>query len=61
MYAVINGYLNDVETAKVAEWENGLFEYLRSRNGELLGRIATGYWDETDVATLKEALKGYKG
>jgi hypothetical protein len=50
-----------VETAKVAEWENGLFEYLRSRNGELLGRIATGYWDETDVATLKEALKGYKG
>jgi F-type H+-transporting ATPase subunit alpha len=61
VYAVINGYLNDVETAKVAEWENGLFEYLRSRNGELLGRIATGYWDETDVATLKEALKGYKG
>jgi F-type H+-transporting ATPase subunit alpha len=31
VYAVTNGYLNDVEPAKVAEYEEGLFEYLKAR------------------------------
>ncbi len=61
VYAVINGYLNDVEPGAVAAWEDGFFDYLRSRYGELLGRIAEGFWDDSDVETLKEALKGYKG
>ena len=60
VYAVINGYLNDVEPSRVAAWEDGLYEYLRGRYGELLDRIAEGYWEDEDVETLKEALKGYK-
>jgi len=59
VYAVINGYLNDTEPAKVAEYEKGLFEYLRARYGELLGRIEQGYWDDSDIAKMKEALTGY--
>ena len=59
VYAVINGYLNDVEPAKVAEYEEGLFEYLRARYGELLERIEQGYWDDSDIETMKEALTGY--
>ena len=61
VYAVINGYLNDVEPAKVAEYEEGLIEYLQARYGELLDRIEQGYWDSEDVDKMKEALKGFKG
>ena len=59
VYAVINGYLNEVDPAKVAEYEDGLFEYLHARYGELLDRIEQGYWDDSDVETMKEALTGY--
>ena len=59
VYAVINGYLNDVEPAKVAEYENGLFEYLQARYSGLLERIEQGYWDDSDIETMKEALTGY--
>ena len=61
VYAVINGYLNDVEPAKVAEYEAGLFDYLRARYSGLLERIEQGYWDSEDVDKMKEALKGFKG
>ena len=59
VYAVINGYLNDVEPAKVAEYEEGLFEYLHARYSDLLDRIEHGYWDDSDVEKMKEALTGY--
>jgi len=59
VYAVINGYLNGTEPAKVAEYEEGFFEYLRARYGELLERIEQGYWDDSDVEKMKEALTGY--
>ena len=61
VYAVINGYLNDVEPAKVADYEAGLFNHLRARYSGLLERIEQGYWDSEDVDKMKEALKGFKG
>ena len=48
-----------MDPAKVAEYEDGLFEYLHARYGELLDRIEQGYWDDSDVETMKEALTGY--
>ena len=60
VYAVINGYLNEVEPKDVAAYEDGLFEYLEARYGDLLKRIAAGFWEDSDVATLKEALQNYK-
>ncbi len=60
VYAVINGYLNDVEPKDVSAYEDGLYEYLEARFGELLERVEQGYWEDSDVETLKEALKGYK-
>ena len=60
VYAVINGYLNEVEPKDVAAYEDGLFEYLEARYGDLLKRIAEGYWEDSDVASLKEALQNYK-
>ena len=61
VYAVINGYLNDVEPKDVAAWEEKLYEYLHSRHGELLDRIERGSWEDADVAELKQALAGFRG
>ncbi|MCR5295935.1 MAG: F0F1 ATP synthase subunit alpha [Clostridiales bacterium] len=60
VYAVTNGWLNEIEPKDVAAYEDGLFVYLQARYDELLQRIEQGYWDDSDVETLKEALKGYK-
>ncbi len=60
VYAVINGYLNDVEPAKVAEYEEKLFQHLEARHAELLERIETGCWETADVAAMDEALREFR-
>ena len=61
IYALINGYLNDVEPKNVADYEVRLYEYLRSRHGELLERIEQGSWDDSDVEETKKALSDFRG
>ena len=56
VYAVINGYLNNVPVEKVAEYEQSLYVHLENKYGELLARFEAGYFDESDVETLKNAL-----
>ncbi|MDR9825506.1 F0F1 ATP synthase subunit alpha, partial [Vibrio sp. FNV 38] len=60
VYAVTNGYLNDVEPAKVAEYEEKLFRYLMDRYGDLLKRIEKGSWEDSDIAELKKALSEFR-
>ncbi len=61
VYAVINGYLNDVPVDKVAEYEQTLFEKLENKYGTLLERLEQGYYEESDVETLNKALSEMKG
>ena len=56
VYAVINGYLNDIPVNKVTEYEKRLYEYLENKYNDLLVRFESGYFDESDVDTLKKAL-----
>ena len=56
VYAVINGYLNSVPVAKVSEYEQTLFEKLENKYGSLLERFEQGYYEDSDVETLKTAL-----
>ena len=44
VYAVTNGYLNDVEVSEVASWEERLFTWLSDRYGTLMKRIEDGFW-----------------
>ena len=60
VYAVINGYLNEVAPSEVASWQNDLFEYLESRYGSLLERIEAGQWDDADVQEMQAALKEFR-
>ena len=57
VYAVINGYLNDVEVKKVHEYEKSLYEHLEAHHMDLLERIEAGYFDDEDVTNLQNALK----
>ncbi len=56
VYAVINGYLDNVPVKEVHAYEQRLFELLNNRYSALLARLEQGYFDESDVDTLKTAL-----
>ncbi len=61
LWAATNGYLDDVETAKVREFETGFFRHLESGHAELLPRIA-GEKAISDVSSeqLKAAVTEYR-
>ena len=56
VYAVINGYLNDVPVNKVADYEERLFELLEVKYSGLLERFESNYCDDEDIEMLKKAL-----
>ncbi len=56
VYAVINGYLNDVPVNKVKDYEAALYAKLENEYMALLERFENGFYDDSDVETLKEAL-----
>ena len=56
VYAVIHGYLNDVEVKDVAAWEDRLYEKLEAENADLLARMEAGQWSDDDVKELEAAL-----
>jgi F-type H+-transporting ATPase subunit alpha len=56
VYAVINGYLDDVKVDMVKDYEERLFEKLENKYNDLLNRFEEGYYEDEDVETLKKAL-----
>lgn len=57
VYAVINGYLNDIPVSEVSDYEERLYEKLQSEKKELLTRFEEGYFDDCDVEELEKTLK----
>jgi F-type H+-transporting ATPase subunit alpha len=56
VYAVINGYLNDVPVKGVKAYEQKLFELLENKYSAFLTRVESGSWEEEDIKELKTAL-----
>ncbi len=56
VYAVIHGFLNEVEVKDVPAWEERLFEKLEAENADLLTRMESGSWTDDDVKELEAAL-----
>ncbi len=56
VYAVINGYLDNVAVKDVHQYEKDLFACLENKYSDLLNRFESGYYEESDVETLKKAL-----
>ena len=60
IYAVVNGYLKDIEVGQVHEFEQGLFRYLDTHAHKLLRAIVeTKVLSEQSENELKEALTAY--
>lgn len=60
IYAVTNGYLDDIPTEKVEEYEQRLYSILQTEYKSLLERFEAGFFEETDIKMLKEALSELK-
>ncbi len=60
VYAVINGYLDEVPVEGVADYEKALYDKLETDYSHLMERIASGYFEDEDVETLKRALDEMK-
>lgn len=60
IYAVINGYLNNVEVKDVKKYEKALFAKLENEYSELLKRFESNYFEKDDIECLKKALADVK-
>ncbi len=61
LFAANEGYLDDVDTNKVVDFEAALHGYMRSSKGELLDQInETGDYNDEIEQALHEALKDFK-
>jgi F-type H+-transporting ATPase subunit alpha len=58
VYAVNNGFLDQVQVAHVSEWEKRMHSYLQVSHKEVLTLIEKG-WDDDTEAKLKEALTSF--
>ena len=55
LFAVNEGYLDDVEVAKISDYESALHDYARSNEGELLENInKTGDYNDDIEAAMKK-------
>ena len=61
LFAVNNGYLDDVEVAQILPFEKALKDHLKSKNADLIDRIeSTKQLSKEDEAALKDAIAAFK-
>ena len=61
MFAVTNGYLDDVPVSRVREWESGFHQYVEANHPQILESIATTYEiTEDNQKALRDAIEAYK-
>jgi F-type H+-transporting ATPase subunit alpha len=61
LYAAINGYLDDIPTARVADFEAKLLQYIASHNPEINEAInKNGVLDDAMEARLKDSITSFK-
>jgi len=60
VYAVINHYLDNIPVKKVANYERKFYNTLCSQHEDLLKRLESGSWEESDMEQLKSAISTVK-
>ncbi len=61
LFAVNEGFLDDVELKKIGDFEAALHAYMKSEHKELMDRInATGDYNDEIAAALREAIETFK-
>lgn len=60
VYAANEGYLKDVEVAKIGAFEDSLLSYMNSEKSELMSEMNAGDYDDDIAGKLKAALVDFK-
>jgi F-type H+/Na+-transporting ATPase subunit alpha len=61
IYAVTNGYLDDVDVANIRQWEDDFLGYLEASHGAVLTDIRTKKALDDDLTNrLKAAITAFK-
>ena len=61
IYAVINDFLADIKVSEIADFESGLFDFMKNHHNEILAEIKqTGDLSKELSEKLKEAIEEYK-
>jgi len=61
LYAANEGHLEDIEVAKVGDFEAALISYMRGEHGALMDEIAAdGGWDDGREDAFKSAIETFK-
>jgi F-type H+-transporting ATPase subunit alpha len=61
LYAANEGHLEDIEVAKVGDFEAALISYMRGEHGALMDEIAAdGGWDDGREEAFKSAIETFK-
>jgi ATP synthase F1 subcomplex alpha subunit len=61
LYAGVNGYMDDIPKAKVAEFEIDFLKFMRSANADVLAAIRdTGKMDDAATEKLVKAINDFK-
>jgi len=59
LYSVEKGFIDKVPVDKVLVWEEGLHQFLATSQGELMGKINSGDWNDALEAGLKAAMEAF--
>ncbi|GMU43267.1 MAG: F0F1 ATP synthase subunit alpha [Xanthomonadales bacterium PRO6] len=61
LYAVNEGFMDDLPLAKIQAFEKGLHQHFHSNHGELMSRMAaSGDWNNDIEATFKKGIAEFK-
>ena len=58
-FAVTNGFADEIDTDKILDYEEKLYEYFDANYKSILDDLKTNYSDEI-ISSLKEALEKFK-
>jgi F-type H+-transporting ATPase subunit alpha len=60
IYAVTNGYLNDIPVEQVKDFETKFHQFIDTQGKYLLEEIGAGNWGDNTEETIKKAIKEFK-
>jgi F-type H+-transporting ATPase subunit alpha len=60
LWVVTNGYLDDIETSRVHDFEDQFYRFLDAEHSELMGKLAAGGWDDDIIEALRAAADDFK-
>jgi F-type H+-transporting ATPase subunit alpha len=60
IYAISNGFANDVPVKEVRAWEDKFHAFLAKSKKALMSKIGEGKWDDAVETELKEAIAEFK-